>query len=62
MWNFGDGAISTLTNPNHLFVENGTYTVCLTVENIAGSDSKCKEVVIANFLAPEVNFTLSGDP
>ena len=62
MWNFGDGATSTLTNPNHLFVENGTYTVCLTVENIAGSDSKCKEVVIANFLAPEVNFTLSGDP
>jgi len=61
-WSFGDGVTSNLENPNHLFVENGTYNVCLTVENIAGVDSECKDVIIANFLAPEVNFASTGDP
>jgi PKD repeat protein len=32
-WNFGDGAISTLTNPTHTYTAEGYYTVTLTAIN-----------------------------
>lgn len=31
VWNFGDGNTSTLLNPIHSYLSNGTYTVTLTV-------------------------------
>lgn len=40
LWNFGDGTTSTEENPSHLYSDNGTYTVTLTVTNEAGSDSE----------------------
>ena len=30
-WNFGDGISSSLTNPNHAFLTNGSYTVVLAI-------------------------------
>ncbi len=33
LWDFGDGNISTESNPTHQYAENGTYTIGLTVEN-----------------------------
>ena len=33
MWNFGDGATSTLQNPSHTYTVNGEYTVALTVSD-----------------------------
>jgi len=30
-WNFGDSTTSTLANPVHTYLNNGTYWVCLTV-------------------------------
>lgn len=30
-WDFGDGNISTLENPNHTYMQSGTYTVVLIV-------------------------------
>jgi hypothetical protein len=42
LWEFGDGNTSTLQNPNHTYVINGTKTVVLTATNGAGSDSETK--------------------
>ena len=36
-WTFGDGGTSTLQNPTHVYVTNGTYTVTLTATNSFGS-------------------------
>lgn len=33
MWDFGDGTTSDEIDPEHLFTEEGSYTVTLTVEN-----------------------------
>lgn len=33
LWNFGDGATSTLQNPSHTYTVNGEYTVALTVSD-----------------------------
>ncbi|MDB5283921.1 MAG: hypothetical protein JWO06_2996, partial [Bacteroidota bacterium] len=40
LWNFGDGNTSTLQNPGHLYILNGTYTVQLTATNAYGSTPK----------------------
>ena len=39
LWDFGDGNTSTQENPVHIYANNGTYTVQLTVTNNYGSDS-----------------------
>ncbi len=31
-WTFGDGASSNAVNPNHVYAQPGTYTVCLRVQ------------------------------
>lgn len=31
LWNFGNGATSTMQNPTHYFQQPGTYQVCLTI-------------------------------
>lgn len=38
-WDFGDGATSTQTTPNHQYATNGTYTVTLIVCNNLGCDT-----------------------
>ncbi len=40
LWSFGDGTTTTEENPTHLYTENGTYTVSLTVTNEAGTDTE----------------------
>lgn len=46
LWDFGDGASSTVQNPSHGYASFGNYTVCLTVTNSCGSDSTCKSVSV----------------
>ena len=46
LWDFGDGNTSAMQNPSHIFAEPGTYTVCLTVSNTAGSDMTCEDIVL----------------
>ncbi len=47
-WNWGDGSSSTGQNPGtHTYAAPGTYTICLTVTNLAGVDSVCHTVVIS---------------
>ncbi len=46
LWSFGDGGGSSLNNPGHLYLQNGSYQVTLKVNNGCGIDSKTKTVVI----------------
>ncbi len=59
-WNFGDGATSTLRNPNHTFAA-GSYTVTLTVTNSGGSDESIGNGVIEVIpkTPPVADFTAS---
>jgi PKD repeat protein len=45
-WNFGDGATSTDQNPSHTFAVSATYEVCLTVDEVCGTDTVCKNLDI----------------
>ncbi|HIG11872.1 MAG TPA: PKD domain-containing protein, partial [Planctomycetes bacterium] len=38
-WSFGDGATSTLQNPQHSYALAGNYTVSLTATNAGGNDT-----------------------
>jgi PKD repeat protein/endonuclease I len=38
-WTFGDGGVSSLPNPVHVYLIPGTYTVTLTVTNADGMDT-----------------------
>ncbi len=44
MWDFGDGSSSTDENPTHAYAENGSYEVCLTVDNDCGTHQECKTI------------------
>jgi PKD repeat protein len=39
LWSFGDGGTSISQNPSHTYTNAGTYTVMLTVTNVAGSNT-----------------------
>lgn len=65
-WDFGDGYLSTLQDPTHIYSAPGTYTVCLIVTNSCGEDTTCMtinicELPIADFsfneMASNVQFT-----
>jgi len=64
-WNFGDGATSTEQNPIHTYTTPGTYTVNLTVTNVAGSDSATQIITVLEIPpqppAAAENFTLGSD-
>jgi PKD repeat protein len=55
LWDFGDGNTSTQQNPSHIYLANGTYTVCLTATNSFGTDSTCKTVNVSCAL-PDANW------
>lgn len=61
-WDFDDGGTSALENPSHTYTENGTYNVCLTVSNIAGSSTHCEYVIIDSYVTPTAAFSWTGDP
>ena len=47
-WNFGDGGSSTLQNPSHHFVVNGTYTVTLTATSSNGCITTYSSSIVSN--------------
>ena len=58
VWSFGDGNTSTLTNPNHTYATQGTYTVKLVATNANGcKDSVSQNVSIAT--KPVAAYTLN---
>jgi PKD repeat protein len=60
LWDFGDNNKSEEKNPSHIYVNEGVYTVTLTVWNAAGSAQKIKTnlvTVTKGVVAPVVDFT-----
>lgn len=61
LWDFGDGNLSTLTNPSHTYQTYGTYKVCLTVTNDCYTDSTCQ--MINSCAAPgQASYSYQGSP
>jgi len=56
-WDFGDGSKSSEKNPTHIYKDPGTYTVKLTVTNVAGSSS-AQETITVN--APAITKIIVG--
>lgn len=46
LWEFGDGAISTVDNPQHTYLANGNYTVKLSVDNGCGTSTKNQSLIV----------------
>lgn len=47
LWKFGDGSTSTDVNPNHVYQQDGVYTVCLVME--AGNNCRkeiCRQIEV----------------
>ena len=57
LWNFGDGSTSTLQNPVHQYVINGTYSVSLAISNTYGSNNKpiSNYITVSRPVGPAVN-------
>ncbi len=47
-WDFGDGNTSTEQNPTHTYTTQRTYTVKLTITNIAGSSEKTMTIITSD--------------
>jgi Zn-dependent metalloprotease len=64
LWNFGDGATSTLQHPFHNYVSNGTYTVSLKASNAYGNNTNVKTsyVTITKPTGPSVANVSSCGP
>ena len=51
-WTFGDGATSTLQNPNHCYTAAGTYPVTLRATNAAGASTSAVTSITYNTAVP----------
>ncbi|MDB5201979.1 MAG: cell surface protein [Ferruginibacter sp.] len=67
-WTFGDGTSSNQINPNHTYLQPGTYNVCLRVmkRNTAGTVSNCvseicKTVIVTQACTIHAAFTSHAD-
>ncbi|HEY6979242.1 MAG TPA: PKD domain-containing protein [Chitinophagaceae bacterium] len=63
LWNFGDGQTSIAQNPSVTYTSPGVYSVSLTVQNSAGSNSitKTNYIVVDSFLTARfINIVSSG--
>lgn len=57
-WDFGDGATSVETNPQHTYIEAGTYAVTLTANYADHSDVITREITINPFPVLELGEAL----
>ena len=60
LWDFGDGATSTVRDPMHAYNATGTYTVKLTVSDGNSTDTKVRESYIEIGLASEASFSVNN--
>lgn len=60
MWDFGDGYMSTLTNPNHTYALHGSYYVCHTVTDSCGTATMCDTISLCDTLSSAWNHTSTG--
>lgn len=57
-WDFGDGNISTLINPSHTYLANGTYTVTLLIIDSCGTNTSTQTIVVSGVGLDELNSNL----
>lgn len=66
-WSFGDGGTSSLTNPNHTYANQGTYTVCLIINVNLGpgggfcTDTFCQSINVVNVGGCQAYFTYTAN-
>lgn len=66
LWTFGDGNTSDQQSPVHTYTAEGTYQVCLTVQNGCGESTNCLDVIVTssgsslNVSADVVNILCNG--
>lgn len=48
-WDFGDTGTATGDSPSHIFANNGSYTVTVTVTDAAGASTTATKNVVTNF-------------
>lgn len=58
-WYFGDGTSSSLKDPEHIYSDDGSYSVKLTVKDTDGAESTVEKTITVTNRPPEVNFTYS---
>ena len=63
LWNFGDGTISHKTNPKHIYQNDGTYSITLTlIDRQTGTEhTSFQEDVVTILAKPVVDFTYSEE-
>ncbi len=59
VWNFGDGTTSTLQNPIHKFLSNGSYTITLVVTSPLGCTDSMTRTSYISVVTPLASFTVS---
>lgn len=66
LWEFGDGATSTIEDPSHTYTADGTYNVCLTITNAQNCSTKnCISLNTLTFSTNEfaqIDFKLFPNP
>ncbi|KAA0004469.1 MAG: PKD domain-containing protein [Thermoplasmata archaeon] len=55
-WDFGDGYNSTLQNPTHVYTDDGTYTVTLTVTDDDGASDSISKIIEIKNAPPDADF------
>ncbi|HSY17050.1 MAG TPA: PKD domain-containing protein [Candidatus Acidoferrales bacterium] len=62
-WNFGDGATSSVQNPNHTYNSAGSFTAMLTVTGSSGQASSASHTItVTNATVTPVNASFSANP
>ncbi len=62
LWTFGDGSTSTQQNPTHLYITNGTFTVCLNIETSTGCSSHfCHEITVGQNTECHAHYEYQAD-
>lgn len=56
-WSFGDGSTSRQANPKHLYTQDGTYLVSLTVTEGDGDTNKASRSIVVEDTQPEANYS-----
>ncbi|OFY94198.1 MAG: hypothetical protein A2309_11440, partial [Bacteroidetes bacterium RIFOXYB2_FULL_35_7] len=56
VWNFGDGATATETNPEHLYQQYGNYNVSLSVTNALNCASSLSKTDYIKVIKPDASF------
>jgi hypothetical protein len=63
-WSFGDGSVSSLPCPTHIYDVSGNYQVCLVVTNECGQAANCEQIEVITSVEEDalVQFELQYSP